>query len=70
MTSNLRTIAEARFAALVRRDGTATVTRDQEQNATRDKTARLRALRLNAEAEKISEQRRQLELRRREKASV
>ena len=69
MTSSLRAVAESRFAALTRRENTAMTEVEAMQRATLEKTARLKALRLAAQAQLIAENTKKLKVRR-EKASV
>lgn len=70
MTSTLRSVAETRFAALVRREDTAMSSVEDEQRAVREKTARLKELRLATEARTIAERTAQLKSRRRAKATT
>lgn len=65
MTSKLRAVAESRFAALTRREDTAMNSLQDEQQAVRDKTARLRALREAHEIQTIQDRTMRLEQRRR-----
>lgn len=51
MTSTLRDIAETRFAAITRREETALSGAATELDSIREKTARLKALRLAKEAQ-------------------
>lgn len=51
MTSNLRDVAESRFAALTRREKDAMTQVEADHLAITEKTARLRAQRLAREAE-------------------
>lgn len=64
MTSTVRATAESRFAALVRREKTAMSEVEAEHQATLEKTARLRALRLAKEAETITDRADRLKQRR------
>lgn len=70
MTSSLRAVAESRFAAITRRQETAMTSAEEDQQAVREKTARLRALRLASEAQIIEQRTSKLEARRRAKASA
>lgn len=70
MTKSLRSVAESRFAALTRREDAAMTALEEEQQAVRDKTARLRAQRLAAEASAIQEQTSQLKSRRQAKPAA
>lgn len=54
MKSTLRDVAESRFAALTRREETAMSEVEADLLATQNKTARLKALRLANEAEKLA----------------
>ena len=47
MSSNLRNVAESRFAAITRREQNVMSEFDAERQHTREKTERLRALRLS-----------------------
>lgn len=51
MTSTLRSVAETRFAAITRREQTAMSEVEAELQHTREKTARLKALRLASAAQ-------------------
>ncbi|WP_127144019.1 hypothetical protein [Pelagibacterium montanilacus] len=67
MTSTLRAIAETRFAALVRREENVMNSVHDEHSEVREKTARLRALRLATEAQTIADRTSKLEHKRRAK---
>lgn len=67
MPKSLRSVAESRFAALTRREDAAMTALEEEQQAVREKTARLRAQRLAAEAKAIEDQARALKSRRKAK---
>lgn len=70
MTSTLRAVAESRFAAITRREETAMNSVEEEQRTLREKTARLRALRLDTQARTIQDQTMRLETRRRADTSA
>ena len=65
MTSTLRSIAESRFAAISRREEAAMSEVDSELRETREKTARLRALRLANEGQTAAAHAAKLKERRR-----
>ena len=65
MTSTLRAVAESRFAAITRREETAMSGVEAELRETREKTARLKALRLANEAQLNHERTSNLRRRRR-----
>ncbi len=54
MTSTLREAAESRFEALTRREESAMSNVEAERLATREKTTRLKALRLAQDAETVA----------------
>lgn len=69
MTSKLRAVAENRFAALTRREETAMSAVEADLRATQEKTARLRALRLDTQAQAIAENSAKLKVRRKQAAT-
>lgn len=65
MTSTLRAVAESRFAAIMRREETAKSGVETELREAREKTARLKALRLANEAQLNDERTSKLRRKRR-----
>ncbi len=70
MTNNLREVAESRFAALTRKDDAAMTAVDEQQQAVREKTERLRALRLAHQAQTTADHAAILEAKRRARTAA
>lgn len=68
MTSTLRAVAESRFAAITRREEAAMSGVETNLCETREKTARLKALRLANEAQVNAKRTSKLKARRKESA--
>ncbi|WP_404405710.1 hypothetical protein [Pelagibacterium halotolerans] len=70
MTSKLREDAESRFAALLRKDTAAMNSVEEQQRAMREKTERLRSLRLAHQAEITSSRTSLLKAKRRAQTTL